>query len=242
MVLRFCKSQFISSSVKISASRRLSPWKIDLKYYFNALLDASLNASTSPDCGFLCYVNFVYSSINITSHQQQDILGILRRGHLSAYWLRLRLIVQTFILPDFYVKSVSKHCFSLAGSVLELLEIIQLRSPDTTMKHSELQEGYPPWNIISMRRGHLSAYWLRLRLIVQTFILPDFYVKSLMGRKVKDLTGASISTNKKQQQEYESEGIEWKKVEFVDNQGCLDLFEKKTGGLLSTLDEASSTL
>lgn len=44
-----------------------------------------------------------------------------------------------------------------------------------------------------------------------------------------------------EQEEYESEGIEWKKVEFVDNQGCLDLFEKKTGGLLSILDEASNT-
>lgn len=43
-----------------------------------------------------------------------------------------------------------------------------------------------------------------------------------------------------EQEEYESEGIDWKKVEFVDNQGCLDLFEKKTVGLLSILDETSN--
>ncbi|CAI9303676.1 unnamed protein product [Lactuca saligna] len=46
---------------------------------------------------------------------------------------------------------------------------------------------------------------------------------------------------KLEQEEYESEGIEWKKVEFVDNQGCLDLFEKKNMGILSILDEASNT-
>ncbi|KAJ0715594.1 putative myosin ATPase [Helianthus annuus] len=45
---------------------------------------------------------------------------------------------------------------------------------------------------------------------------------------------------KLEQEEYESEGIDWKKVEFVDNQGCLDLFEKKPVGLLSTLDEVSN--
>ncbi|KAK1418061.1 hypothetical protein QVD17_27199 [Tagetes erecta] len=45
---------------------------------------------------------------------------------------------------------------------------------------------------------------------------------------------------KLEQEEYESEGIDWKKIEFVDNQGCLDLFEKKTVGLLSTLDEVSN--
>ncbi|KAL4580256.1 hypothetical protein LXL04_016442 [Taraxacum kok-saghyz] len=47
---------------------------------------------------------------------------------------------------------------------------------------------------------------------------------------------------KLEQEEYESEGIEWKKVEFVDNQGCLDLFEKKEVGILSLLDEASDRL
>ncbi|KAL8239242.1 hypothetical protein R6Q59_015809 [Mikania micrantha] len=45
---------------------------------------------------------------------------------------------------------------------------------------------------------------------------------------------------KLEQEEYESEGIDWKKVEFVDNQGCLDLFEEKTMGLLSTLNEVSN--
>lgn len=46
---------------------------------------------------------------------------------------------------------------------------------------------------------------------------------------------------KLEQEEYESEGIDWKKVEFVDNQGCLNLFEKKTAGLISILDEVSNT-
>ncbi|XP_076944180.1 myosin-2-like [Bidens hawaiensis] len=45
---------------------------------------------------------------------------------------------------------------------------------------------------------------------------------------------------KVEQEEYESEGIDWKKVNFVDNLGCLDLFEKKPVGLLSTLDEVSN--
>lgn len=45
---------------------------------------------------------------------------------------------------------------------------------------------------------------------------------------------------KLEQEEYELEGIDWKKVEYVDNQGCLDIFEKKTVGLLSVLDNASN--
>ncbi|KAK9074189.1 hypothetical protein SSX86_006786 [Deinandra increscens subsp. villosa] len=45
---------------------------------------------------------------------------------------------------------------------------------------------------------------------------------------------------KLEQEDYESEGIDWRKVEFVDNQGCLDLFEEKTVGILSTLDETSN--
>ncbi|KAK1391255.1 Myosin-2 [Heracleum sosnowskyi] len=45
---------------------------------------------------------------------------------------------------------------------------------------------------------------------------------------------------KLQQEEYESDGIDWKKVEFEDNQECLDLFEKKPIGLISLLDEESN--
>ncbi|XP_074380743.1 myosin-2-like [Apium graveolens] len=44
---------------------------------------------------------------------------------------------------------------------------------------------------------------------------------------------------KLQQEEYESDGIDWTKVEFEDNQECLDLFEKKPIGLISLLDEES---
>ncbi|KAL6999435.1 hypothetical protein U1Q18_000597 [Sarracenia purpurea var. burkii] len=40
--------------------------------------------------------------------------------------------------------------------------------------------------------------------------------------------------------EYESDGIDWTKVEFEDNQECLDLFEKKPLGLISLLDEESN--
>ncbi|PWA83025.1 IQ motif, EF-hand binding site, P-loop containing nucleoside triphosphate hydrolase [Artemisia annua] len=41
--------------------------------------------------------------------------------------------------------------------------------------------------------------------------------------------------------EYELEGIHWKKVEFEDNEECLDLFEKKPMGLISILDEDSNS-
>ncbi|CAJ1957021.1 unnamed protein product [Sphenostylis stenocarpa] len=41
-------------------------------------------------------------------------------------------------------------------------------------------------------------------------------------------------------QEYELDGIDWTKVDFEDNQVCLDLFEKKPLGLFSLLDEESN--
>ncbi|KAJ1408494.1 P-loop containing nucleoside triphosphate hydrolase [Sesbania bispinosa] len=44
---------------------------------------------------------------------------------------------------------------------------------------------------------------------------------------------------KLEQEDYESDGIDWTKVDFVDNQECLDLFEKKPLGLFSLLDEES---
>ncbi|KAK3040310.1 hypothetical protein RJ639_028225 [Escallonia herrerae] len=40
--------------------------------------------------------------------------------------------------------------------------------------------------------------------------------------------------------EYELDGIDWTKVEFEDNQECLNLFEKKPIGLISLLDEESN--
>ncbi|KAL0688646.1 hypothetical protein Bca4012_088323 [Brassica carinata] len=40
--------------------------------------------------------------------------------------------------------------------------------------------------------------------------------------------------------EYEGDGIDWTKVEFKDNQECLDLIEKKPIGLVSLLDEESN--
>ncbi|KAL6975368.1 hypothetical protein U1Q18_024163 [Sarracenia purpurea var. burkii] len=45
---------------------------------------------------------------------------------------------------------------------------------------------------------------------------------------------------KLEQEEYESDGIDWTKVDFEDNQPCLDLFEKKPIGLISLLDEESN--
>ncbi|CAN8301928.1 unnamed protein product [Cochlearia groenlandica] len=45
---------------------------------------------------------------------------------------------------------------------------------------------------------------------------------------------------KLEQEEYEEDGIDWTKVEFEDNQECLDLIEKKPIGLLSLLDEESN--
>ncbi|XP_057790720.1 myosin-2-like [Salvia miltiorrhiza] len=45
---------------------------------------------------------------------------------------------------------------------------------------------------------------------------------------------------KLEQEEYELDGIDWKKVDFEDNQDCVDLFEKKPIGLISILDELSN--
>ena len=42
---------------------------------------------------------------------------------------------------------------------------------------------------------------------------------------------------KLEQEEYEKENIDWTKVEFEDNQVCLDLIEKRPMGILSLLDE-----
>ncbi|KAJ4972925.1 hypothetical protein NE237_006099 [Protea cynaroides] len=42
---------------------------------------------------------------------------------------------------------------------------------------------------------------------------------------------------KLEQEEYIQDGIDWAKVDFEDNQNCLNLFEKKPLGLLSLLDE-----
>ncbi|KAK6132735.1 hypothetical protein DH2020_033540 [Rehmannia glutinosa] len=45
---------------------------------------------------------------------------------------------------------------------------------------------------------------------------------------------------KLEQEEYELDGIDQTKVDFEDNQDCLDLFEKKPVGLMSLLDEVSN--
>ncbi|KAJ4746943.1 Myosin-related family protein [Rhynchospora pubera] len=45
---------------------------------------------------------------------------------------------------------------------------------------------------------------------------------------------------KLEQEEYVQDGIDWAKVEFEDNQDCLNLFEKKPLGLLSLLNEEST--
>ncbi|XP_015577619.1 myosin-1 [Ricinus communis] len=45
---------------------------------------------------------------------------------------------------------------------------------------------------------------------------------------------------KLEQEEYVQDGIDWTKVDFEDNQDCLNLFEKKPLGLLSLLDEEST--
>ncbi|KZV27226.1 myosin-2-like [Dorcoceras hygrometricum] len=42
------------------------------------------------------------------------------------------------------------------------------------------------------------------------------------------------------QEECEVDGIDWTKVDFVDNQDCLDLFEKRPCGIISLLEEESN--
>ncbi|KAK4255746.1 hypothetical protein QN277_008704 [Acacia crassicarpa] len=45
---------------------------------------------------------------------------------------------------------------------------------------------------------------------------------------------------KLEQENYEMDGVHWTEVDFADNQGCLDLFEKKPSGILSLLEEESN--
>ncbi|RKO94560.1 myosin VIIA, isoform CRA_d, partial [Blyttiomyces helicus] len=45
---------------------------------------------------------------------------------------------------------------------------------------------------------------------------------------------------KLEQEEYDLEGIDWKKIDFVDNQPCIDLISKKPLGLIFLLDEESN--
>ncbi|KAJ1700715.1 hypothetical protein LUZ63_000494 [Rhynchospora breviuscula] len=45
---------------------------------------------------------------------------------------------------------------------------------------------------------------------------------------------------KLEQEEYVDDGIDWNRVEFLDNTDCLNLFEKKPLGLFSLLDEEST--
>lgn len=45
---------------------------------------------------------------------------------------------------------------------------------------------------------------------------------------------------KLEQKEYIHDGIDWARVEFEDNQDCLNLFEKRPLWLLSLLDEEST--
>jgi myosin-9 len=43
---------------------------------------------------------------------------------------------------------------------------------------------------------------------------------------------------KYEQKEYKREGIKWTDIEFLDNSGCLHLFESKPTGLLCILDDS----
>ncbi len=42
---------------------------------------------------------------------------------------------------------------------------------------------------------------------------------------------------KLEQEEYTKEKIQWNKIEYVDNQNCLDLIEKKPMGIIWIMDE-----
>lgn len=42
---------------------------------------------------------------------------------------------------------------------------------------------------------------------------------------------------KYEQNEYKKEGIKWRDIDFMDNSGCLQLFESKPTGLLCILDD-----
>ena len=42
---------------------------------------------------------------------------------------------------------------------------------------------------------------------------------------------------KYEQEEYKREGLQWVNIQFVDNTGCLQLYESKPNGLLCILDD-----
>jgi myosin I len=44
-------------------------------------------------------------------------------------------------------------------------------------------------------------------------------------------------TLKAEQEEYKNEGIQWKPVDYENNKPCVDMIEKKIGGLFSLLNE-----
>ena len=39
------------------------------------------------------------------------------------------------------------------------------------------------------------------------------------------------------QEAYKQEGLKWKEIDFADNSGCIDLYEKKPMGLFYLMDE-----
>lgn len=45
---------------------------------------------------------------------------------------------------------------------------------------------------------------------------------------------------KLEQEEYTKEKIPWQSINFIDNQECLDLIEKRPVGVLSLLDEVGN--
>lgn len=54
----------------------------------------------------------------------------------------------------------------------------------------------------------------------------------------KFFLSASQHVFKYEQKEYKREGIKWTDIEFMDNSGCLHLFESKPTGLLCILDDS----
>ncbi|KAI3708713.1 hypothetical protein L2E82_38094 [Cichorium intybus] len=212
------KVEFVDNQLfeKISDSRRLSSMA---EILFQCI---ALNASTSPDCSLkeifhhkLCPPGARCNAMNLVSARLIDLAK-----------LRVDVLIG---------KNGAKNCYNLFSNLYtdidrDMQALLECKKASLRVPHlfDGMEEG-----IKKVTLTDVGTYSWKIEYIFTLQQQSTEERLSLMklvevGRTAARLMGC---------REYESEGIERKKVEFVDNQ----LFEKKTGGLLSILDEASST-